>query len=507
MQNPDEEVEEEESTPCPICGSAEREDILLLCDNCDAAYHTHCIGLNGVPEGNWYCLECVDFFRPSAPQEPPASSPEVQEIPAPTRSTVVRGPRTITRTRARQRRARRQARSIAWRGAWGQIADRVFDAINLDLDNHEDDDTLGDFRRSQQQRQRELREYERWQQRLDIASRLGAREVFVNSIPRTIGQQLQQVQPVEETRDERRAWGALEIAREFEESTTTPNSNGNRKRKARSVSTSPNEPSQEPERKLKRPRTRRLPLQGEASSSKSTPLPNARSEAPASSSSAQSPVRETGQPSFLSSLLKEVEVSTPSDDENVRHYFENKYPVDPSSPATSPAPSSHNSPRALSITPPPNGRQSPPPLSLSSYVEPRFPRANYSPTRSSPDHSDSDNRSNHGASSPDIRQPRPQRPRLSRPIAISRSQEASPTRVSLTLETKESISGIVRSALKPHWHAKELTFEQYASINRDVSRKLYDEIRDPSSLDEDARKSWEKIATKEVARAVAELKA
>jgi hypothetical protein len=62
-------------------------------------------------------------------------------------------------------------------------------------------------------------------------------------------------------------------------------------------------------------------------------------------------------------------------------------------------------------------------------------------------------------------------------------------------------------ALKPHWHAQELTSEQYSNINRDVSRKLYEEMRDPASLDEEARKSWENIAAKEVARAVAETKA
>jgi hypothetical protein len=64
----------------------------------------------------------------------------------------------------------------------------------------------------------------------------------------------------------------------------------------------------------------------------------------------------------------------------------------------------------------------------------------------------------------------------------------------------------VRSALKPHWRAKELTSEQYENINRDVSRKLYEEVRDPSTMDDDKR-TWEKIALQEVTRAVQELKA
>jgi len=72
---------------------------------------------------------------------------------------------------------------------------------------------------------------------------------------------------------------------------------------------------------------------------------------------------------------------------------------------------------------------------------------------------------------------------------------------------KESISCIVRGALKPHWKSSQLTADQYAIINRDVSRKIYEEVTNPRSVDDDSRRLWEKIATKEVARAVAELKA
>lgn len=72
---------------------------------------------------------------------------------------------------------------------------------------------------------------------------------------------------------------------------------------------------------------------------------------------------------------------------------------------------------------------------------------------------------------------------------------------------KESISGIVRSALKPHWKSSKLSAEQYASINRDVSRKLYEGVADGTSIDDEARRTWEKMARKEVARAVSEIKA
>lgn len=71
---------------------------------------------------------------------------------------------------------------------------------------------------------------------------------------------------------------------------------------------------------------------------------------------------------------------------------------------------------------------------------------------------------------------------------------------------KESISRIVRGALKPHWHSKKLTAEQYEAINRDISRKIYEEVKAPE-INEDMQQGWERLASQEVARAVASLKA
>ncbi|KAF9872615.1 hypothetical protein CkaCkLH20_09794 [Colletotrichum karsti] len=555
-ENPEDE-ESEPSVACPVCESSDHEDVLLLCDGCNAAYHTHCIGLPEIPETEyWFCFECSDNSagrpRPAgisqgSVQEAQAISQAIAQAARPSNRRNVYARRGFLRTQLQARNARREARSLEWQGAWDRIASRIYDATEIDLDNHEEDDAFQSFRRAQAQREqiRELQEHRDWEQRMSIASRMGARDVFVRNIRPTVGHRLDGVPvepaqppppPAPETREEQRAWGALERARETE---ATPNT---RKRKSRSVTASPQEPAQEPERKLKRPRTRRLPLQGEASASASgsgsasgsasgssaSPSASASASAPtsvppalsspvtilasrpvahsttnAASRRPQSPINTEPGPSFLSSLLKEVEMSAPSEDETARNYFGTRSGVDPSSPVTSPSPSSRNSPRALSLTPPPHPRPSSPTLSLSSYVEPRFPKANYSPTRASGgDSSDSDSRTN-GA---EIRQPRPQRPVRHR-ANLSRSQDSSPTRPAITLETKERISSIVRAALRPHYHAKELTSEQYADINRDVSRKLYEGLRDPLALDEDARKAWEKKAAKEVARAVENLKA
>lgn len=498
--------EEEDLTPCPVCNRADNEEILLLCDGCDTPYHTHCINLDGVPRGAWFCMECVDALGPElavSVQPPPARLP----------SGNSRRSNFFPRTQASMRRARQRARSDDWQGAWGQITGRVWDALSIDLDYHDDDsedNALEDYRRSQQFRERERREHQRWQQRLNIASRLGARDVFENSIQTVFSHRPspppRQQPPPEQTREEKKAWGALEKARESEDAS----SSGSRKRKSRSVTTSPGEPRhQEPERKLKRPRTRRLPAatNDEASSSKSPAATSNHADAGSSTSRARPPQINGAVPSFLSSLLKEVEMSTPSDDENIRNLFGHIPGAnDPSSPVASPSASGYSSPRATSSTPPPhrNGRpSSPPPLTLSSHIEPIYPPANYSPSRSSPENSDSEGRSNRQGSS-GVRHPRPRHSQL---VRLPRSQDVSPTRSSLPLQIKENISSIVRDALKPHWKSSQLTAQQYATINRNVSHKLYEEVTDPASIDDEVKKSWEKTAAKEVARAVSDLKA
>ena len=45
---------------CLICGSDSDEQYLLLCDGCDRAYHTYCVGLDHtVPSGEWKCESCT----------------------------------------------------------------------------------------------------------------------------------------------------------------------------------------------------------------------------------------------------------------------------------------------------------------------------------------------------------------------------------------------------------------------------------------------------------------
>uniref|UniRef100_T2M3K5 PHD and RING finger domain-containing protein 1 n=1 Tax=Hydra vulgaris TaxID=6087 RepID=T2M3K5_HYDVU len=51
---------EDPPTYCEVCGSCEREDSLLLCDECDNGYHLDCLvpPLLAVPYDEWFCSNC-----------------------------------------------------------------------------------------------------------------------------------------------------------------------------------------------------------------------------------------------------------------------------------------------------------------------------------------------------------------------------------------------------------------------------------------------------------------
>jgi hypothetical protein len=61
----DADDEDEEESPCDVCGSAAEEHLLLLCDGegCDGACHVGCAGLEAVPEGEWFCWRCETARR------------------------------------------------------------------------------------------------------------------------------------------------------------------------------------------------------------------------------------------------------------------------------------------------------------------------------------------------------------------------------------------------------------------------------------------------------------
>jgi hypothetical protein len=51
--------DEELDVPCMHCGRADGEESFVLCDGCSNGGHFQCLGMAGVPEGDWRCVVCV----------------------------------------------------------------------------------------------------------------------------------------------------------------------------------------------------------------------------------------------------------------------------------------------------------------------------------------------------------------------------------------------------------------------------------------------------------------
>jgi len=75
---PEKEAEEEDMTTCLICNSGECEELLMLCDGCDAPYHTYCLSpaLSEVPQGDWFCRDCQDQYSSEDPNGSFVESPQ-----------------------------------------------------------------------------------------------------------------------------------------------------------------------------------------------------------------------------------------------------------------------------------------------------------------------------------------------------------------------------------------------------------------------------------------------
>ena len=65
---------------------------------------------------------------------------------------------------------------------------------------------------------------------------------------------------------------------------------------------------------------------------------------------------------------------------------------------------------------------------------------------------------------------------------------------------------MVTAALRPHYKNNALNNDQYTYINRNISRMLYDKAGENGKVNGEARESWEKLASDEVAKAVQALK-
>ncbi|XP_076311964.1 uncharacterized protein LOC143225807 isoform X2 [Tachypleus tridentatus] len=118
MFHEDDEQQAEDNTYCEVCGMADREDRLLLCDACDFGYHCECLDppLEEVPVEEWFCPDCLPTVEAnrhsSMPQEVLDDFQEMLNSNFRPGAAVFR--RVIPRTRASENvRSRIQRRRIA----------------------------------------------------------------------------------------------------------------------------------------------------------------------------------------------------------------------------------------------------------------------------------------------------------------------------------------------------------------------------------------------------------
>lgn len=126
-------VDEVEFTHCEICNRSDREDVMLLCDGCDAGYHMDCLmpPLTEIPEGSWYCDNC--FASEASEDDITQVLAEMETFAAPeTRLRVRREivPR-ITRTRQNERirttiRNRREENLRSTASAWDSLPGKIW---------------------------------------------------------------------------------------------------------------------------------------------------------------------------------------------------------------------------------------------------------------------------------------------------------------------------------------------------------------------------------------------
>ena len=366
--------------PCMVCRTDHDEANLLLCDGCQQTCHVVCAGLDGVPEGLWFCYDCQRNPRIINSAYRSAGEPA---------SRSRRGGR-------RQQRGRRPATTedddstsvTGWARIWRSVRTRT----HIDLEFPFDEDEPN----NQEQRQRQLanqREFREWQRRFELARDISG-QFAANAMQRVAPPQAGR-NP--ESQDAIRAWNAFDKERQIAENRSQSRPRG-RKRKSRA--STPDDGLPPPAaRQRKRPRVLQVrdtdnedasSAAGEAPRPVTRDTPRRQVNDSLGSTSHEIPNHTTNSKSnnnantFFRSLLSEVEANPPRLDGSLDHFDANgeyfPFGIDRgSSGASSPA-SGAATPRSES--PPPTRRMSPLVGSLIIPIYPPTPPdfSNSSPT-------------------------------------------------------------------------------------------------------------------------------
>lgn len=89
--------------------------------------------------------------------------------------------------------------------------------------------------------------------------------------------------------------------------------------------------------------------------------------------------------------------------------------------------------------------------------------------------------------------------------ALERRNESSPTRSSMPLSTKERIQKFVKEALREPYHNSQVDKDQYTTINRNVSRMLYERVGEDGGVNGDESAELQRLAHSEVSKELASL--
>lgn len=492
--------------PCQICREDDNEDVLMYCDSCNKLYHTYCVDLQEVPIAHWFCEQCRELRHQ---HQTPGYGYHSQGPYRP----------SSRRTRGQQRRYRNQQNPEEQQ--WASVWQSVWDRINFDLDDpfDEDDSAATAIRRQRAREDSDRREYQAWQRRAQIAELQGGANRFRDTARALLESRsgraaYQPTSPEPETVDEIRAWRA------FESAVGSDGRSSNNRKKRKSATASPVEPEPvQREGRLKRPRLRQL--QDLADGSDVAGEPSVAPRPPAASSSSVQRQRTDASnsgPSFLQSLLKEVEMSPVPGQRNGGYGQPQLATINPpteyssprpSSPELSPVASNAPTPRYNSITPPPLSCQRPiSPTGQTPNLQPVHAQNSPDPAPSDASDSDAEKRGRSRGlpknSPPSSRVPEAYR--RPSPTGRARSNESSPTRSQLSYNAKKDVQKMVSTALKPHYMNQSISKDEFTSINRDVSRMLYDRVGNFEALDIDSRLKWGRVAGDEVTRAIGRLK-